>query len=140
MNIKHYPITNTKKVEELYSQKDGVPVKYVCSTDFKTIDRPVDIFYRDSPHPKFGNRYFGIAVDYEDGSYTIFNADEIEKFSFGMVENDNNELEYSQSHHDYKSFKNGNMIDGGRDYIRSGGNFKVYVVRDGNITQYEDSK
>jgi hypothetical protein len=47
------------------------------------------------------------------------------------VENDTGELEYSQSHHDYKRFDNGNMIDGGRVYIRGNNCKKVYVVQNG---------
>ena len=134
MIIKHYPITKIEQSEKVYSEKDGVPVKYVCTTDFKRSDRPADIFYRDSAHPEFGNRYFGIAVNYEDGGYIIFNADEIEKFTFGLVEDDDGNLQYSQSHHDYKSFDNGNMIDGGREYIRSSyTGVKVFVVRDGEM-------
>lgn len=136
--IKHFPITDTDKVCYIYSAKDGVPINYVCTTDFNISDRPVDIFYRDSAHPEFGNKYFGIAVNYDDGSYTIFNADEIEKFSFGMVEDDDGDLQYSQYHHDYKSFNNGNMIDGGRDYIRSSTNAIIYVVRNGKFTLTKD--
>ena len=129
MNIKHYPITNIKKVEELYSEKDGVPVKHVCTTEFG--DSIVDVFYRDTPHPKFGNRYF--AVLFRDNVPYIANADEVEKLTFGLVQNDNGDMEYSRSRHDYKQFKNGNMIDGGRDYIRSSGKVFVYVVRDGKM-------
>jgi hypothetical protein len=131
MNIKHYPITNTVKVEELYSEKDGVPVKYVCSTEF--YDVTADIFYRPTPHPEFGNKYFAVYFRGRDDIPYIANADHIENFTFGLVENDNGELEYSQSRHDYKTFKNGNMIDGGRDYIRSSGQVKIGIVRDGEI-------
>jgi hypothetical protein len=53
-----------------------------------------------------------------------------------MVENDEGNLEYSFYRHDYKSFKNGNMIDGGRDYIRSSGKVKVFVVRDGVMKHF----
>ena len=134
--IKHFPIANTDKVIEHYSQKDNVPINYVCTTDYNVSDRPADIFYRNTPHPTFGNRYFGIAVNYEDGSYTIFNADEIESFTFGLVEDDDGNLQYSQSHHEYKSFDNGNMIDGGRRYIRSSrNNVSIYVVRDGKMVE-----
>lgn len=132
MNIVHYPITNIKKVEELYSEKDGVPVKHVCTTEFG--DSIVDIFYRDTPHPKFGNRYF--AVLFRDNVPYIANADEVEKLTFGLVQNDNGDMEYSRSRHDYKKFKNGNMIDGGRDYIRSCGRVFVYVVRDGKMIRH----
>jgi hypothetical protein len=66
----------------------------------------------------------------------IANADRIEDFTFGMVENDDGDLEYSRSRHDYKEFKNGNVIDGGRDYIRSNGKVLVFVVRDGIMKHY----
>ena len=130
--IKHFPITNTDKVCELYSEKDGVPIKHVCTTEFN--NAIADVFYRDTPHPEFGNRYF--AILFRDDKMYIANADQVEDFSFGMVENDEGHLEYSVHRHDYKSFKNGNMIDGGRDYIRSSGKVKVFVVRDGRMIHY----
>lgn len=133
MNIKHYPITNYPKVEEIYSEKDGVPVKYVCTTEF-TDNIIADVFYRETPHPEFGNKYF--AVLFRDDQPYIANADRVENLTFGMVENDEGALEYSRSRHDYKEFKNSNMIDGGRDYIRSSGNVKVFVVRDGVMKHY----
>ncbi len=133
--IKHFPVTNTDKVIEHYSQKDNVAISYVCTTDFKMSNRPVDIFYRETPHPEFGNKYFGIAPNYADGSYSIFNADEIEKFTFGMVEDDDGDMQYSRYHHDYKSFKNGNMIDGGRNYTRHNGGAKFYIVRNGQMVE-----
>lgn len=139
MNIKHYPITNTAKVEQLYSEKDGVPVKYVCTTEFNNV--VADIFYRETPHPKFGNKYFAlffrVSPNQQYDKLMITNADSVENFAFGMVQNDDNELEYSMTRHDYKSFNNGNMIDGGRDYIRSSGNAKVFVVRNGEMINHE---
>jgi hypothetical protein len=130
--IKHFPITNTDKVCELYSEKDGVPIKHVCTTEFN--NAIADVFYRDTPHPEFGNRYF--AILFRDDKMYIANADQVEDFSFGMVENDEGHLEYSVHRHDYKGFKNGNMIDGGRDYIRSSGKVKVFVVRDGIMKHF----
>jgi hypothetical protein len=132
MIIKHRPLTNTSQVEKLYSEKDGVPVKHVCTTEFG--DFVADVFYRESPHPDFGNKYF--AVLFRDNIPYIANADQIENFTFGMVENDDGQLEYSQSRHDYKSFENGNMIDGGRDYIRSSGKVKIFVVKDGKMINF----
>jgi hypothetical protein len=133
MNIKHYPITNIKKAEELYSEKDGVPVKHVCTTEFA--DGVIaDVFYRETPHPEFGNKYF--AILFRNSKLYIANADEVEKLTFGMVENDDGDMEYSRSRHDYKEFKNGNMIDGGRDYIRSSGKVKIYVLRDGKMISH----
>ena len=137
--IKHFPITNTDVVVSHYSEKDGVPIKYVCTTDFNVSDRPVDIFYRETSHPQFGNKYFGIALDYESDGFIIFNADKVENFTFGMVEDDDDNLQYSQYHHDYKSFNNGNMIDGGRSYNRYSGKLYTYIVRNGHMIAMEGS-
>ena len=134
MKIKHHPnITDIQKVVDYYSEKDGVEVKYVCTTDLIASDVPVDVFYRDTPHPEFGNRYFGLYYDRVRDALMICSADVVETFNFGMVENDNGELEYSQSHHDYKMFENGNMIDGGRAYIRSTNCCDVYKIKNGEF-------
>ena len=132
--IKHFPFTHTDKVIEYYSEKDGVPIKYVCTTDLDSTDNPADIFYRETPHPKFGNRYFSIRP-YHDDTLFIGNADDVETLSFGMVEDDDGNLQYSQYHHDYKSFQNGNMIDGGRSYTRASGQVVYYIVRDGQMVE-----
>jgi len=134
MTIKHYPVFPTEKVVEHYTEQDGVPVQYVCTTDISRSDMPMDVFYRETPHPEFGNRYFGLYADRE-GRVMITNADRVEEFEFGMVENNDGELEYSQSHHDYKVFENGNMIDGGRQYIRSLLGCDVYRVKDGGFVK-----
>lgn len=136
MNIKHYPVTKTSNVEKLYSEKDGVQVKHVCTTEFG--NSIADIFYRDTPHPEFGNKYF--AIFFRGETPYIANADAIENLTFGMVENDDAQLEYSRSRHDYKSFKNGNIIDGGRDYIRSNGKVLVFTVKDGSMTHYKTAE
>jgi hypothetical protein len=135
MNIKHYPLFDTETICKHYSEKDGVEVMYVCTTDLNASDVPVDVFYRSTPHPEFGNRYFGLYYDTVRDHMMITNADMVETFEFGMVENDNGELEYSQSHHDYKTFENGKMIDGGRVYIRTTkGCDIVYRIQDGEFT------
>jgi len=140
MNIKHYPLFNTNEVCKVYSDKDGVDVKYVCTTDLKASDVPVDVFYRATPHPEFGNRYFGLYYDHHRDATMITNADIVETQEFGVVENDEGELEYSQSHHDYKQFENGNMIDGGRQYIRSSLGADVLKVKDGEFVKSENSQ
>ena len=129
--IKHFPITDTNKVCDLYSKKDGVPIKYVCTTELHHDNIPVDIFYRSTPHPEFGNKYFGLYIS-KDG-LTISNADKVEDFTFGIVEDDNGDMQYSQYRHDFKSFNNGNMIDGGRSYVRSAGKIKAHIVKDGEM-------
>lgn len=130
MNIQHESLFDTAKVEKLYTEKDGVEVKYVCTTDLKTSDRPMDIFYRATPHPEFGNYYFGLFWS-NDKSLMITNADIVESFEFGMIEVDG-KYYYSQSHHDYKVVE-GKMIDGGRAYIKSSGGAICMRVKNGKF-------
>jgi hypothetical protein len=137
--IKHKPIFDVEKVIKHYTERDGVPVVYVCTSDVLTSDNPKDIFYRadGSSHPEFGNRYFGLAMD-RSGSIWISNADRIESLEFGMVADSSGDLHYSQSHHDYKVLDNGKMIDGGRVYIRSNGCSVVMKVKDGILTAIDE--
>ena len=107
-----------QKIIEHYEEKDGVDITYVCTTDLRASDVPVDVFYRSTPHPDFGNRYFGLYHDHYRGHTMITNADVVEELEFGMIEV-GGKYYYSQSHHDYKSFVDGEFIDGGRQYVRS---------------------
>ena len=134
MTIKHSPVFDTEQVIKNYSDKDGVPVRYVCTTDINHIDMPVDVFYRETPHPEFGNHYFGLFVDHS-GRIMITNADQVEELEFGLVVNDDGDWEYSRSRHDFKQFENGSMIDGGRAYIRSSGYHVVHIVKDGEFVK-----
>src|SRR5210317_103651 len=131
MNIQHEPMFDTAKVEKVYSEKDGVEVRYICTTDLTASDVPVDVFYRATPHPEFGNHYFGIYYDHVRGHTMITNADAVESLEFGMIEVDG-KYYYSQSHHDYKVVE-GKMIDGGRAYIRSNGYTVVMKVKNGKF-------
>lgn len=144
MNIVHRPIFDREKVIEHYSGKDGVPVKYVCTSALEDEARAMDIFYRDTPHPDFGNRYFGLyfrstgSLD-EQRQLCITNADKIEDAEFGMVEVDG-QLHYSQHRHDYYSV--GNVaVDGGRAYFRRSGDLSVPTkflkVKDGEFVDAE---
>jgi hypothetical protein len=147
MNINHDPLFNREKIIEHYTKQDGVPVTYVCTSDLTASDVPVDIYYRDTPHPEFGNKYFGLYYDTVRDHMMICNADIVETLDFGMV-NDGSVWHYSQSHHDYKSFPNGQMIDGGRLYCRSSPEVEFYVVRNGkfiknhgeDLTNWMDTK
>ena len=132
MNIEHFPLFDIEKVEKIYTEKDGVEVKYVCTTDLRASDVPVDVFYRETPHPEFGNRYFGIFYDNFRGCMMITNADVVESLEFGMIEVDG-KYYYSQSHHDYKSFADGEFIDGGRAYIRSSGGAITTHIKNGKF-------
>ena len=119
--IIHEPIFDTQKIIEHYTEKDGVDIKYVCTSAIGYQDFAVDIFYRETPHPQFGNRYFGIYRNMfaAGAQIMITNADKIEDFDFGMIEDSKGDLHYSAHRHDYKVLDNGNMIDGGRAYIKS---------------------
>ena len=57
--IKHEPLFDTQKVCEHYTEKDGVPITYVCTSALGNEAWAMDIFYRETPHPEFGNHYFG---------------------------------------------------------------------------------
>lgn len=133
MIIQHNPRVNIQLAEKLYSEKDGVTVKYVCTSAINSYAGiAADIFYRETPHPKFGNRYFGLLYDIED-RLLITNADKIEDLEFNMVDVDG-ELHYSQHRHDYRVV--GDVaIDGGRSYLRRSGNLsrpvKQLKVKDG---------
>lgn len=138
VNINHEPLFDTVEVENIYTEKDGVDVKYVCTTDLQASDVPVDVFYRATPHPQFGNRYFGIYHDHFRGHTMITNADIVEDLEFGMILVDG-KYYYSQSHHDYRVVE-GKMIDGGRQYIRSSGGADVFKIQDGEFVQHEYSE
>ena len=135
MMIKHEPLFDTQNVCELFSQKENVPITYVCTSALGDEAQAMDIFYRETPHPQFGNRYFGL---YHNGNLMITNADRIESVEFGLVEDDDGDLQYSAHRHDYKLFENGNMIDGGRAYIKSSMcEIKHYVVRNGEMVEVD---
>ena len=137
--IVHKPLMDVQKVIEHYTEKDGVPIKYVCSSSItENGTAAADIFYRDTPHPKFGNRYFGLYWSTAVGKVMIANADKIEDFEFALVEDENGDLHYSRHRWDYLSFSNGNMIDGGRAYIKSSGcKLYVYRIKNGEMVENE---
>ena len=133
--IKHVNIFKKDAMAEHYSKKDGVAVKYVCTSALGSEARAMDIFYRATPHPQFGNRYFGLYIDQHD-RVMITNADRIEDAQFAMIEDFNGDLHYSAHRHDYKAV-DGKMIDGGRAYVRSSGVTIPYRVVDGELVEAE---
>ena len=140
MNIQHNPIYNRDLVIKHYSEKDGVPIKYVCTSALDNEEFAMDIFYRETPHPEFGNRYFGLYSKPDlsgnnEAKLMITNADAIEGQTFAMVEDLNGDLVYSQHRHDFRMMKNGNMIDGGRAYVRANGMIHSFEVKDGEFAE-----
>ena len=143
MNIQHEPLFDTAKVEKIYSEKDGVEVKYVCTTAIQEhAEFAADVFYRATPHPEFGNRYFGLYTNHfhqDKPTVMITNADSIESLEFGMIEVEG-KYYYSQHRHDYKVIED-KMIDGGRAYIRSGAHdVDVFKIQDGEFVRHESSE
>ena len=143
MKINHSPLFDTKRVEELYKHKDGVPVTYVCTSAIGGEAQAMDIFYRETPHPDFGNRYFGLYRNQHfaaDGMIMITNADKIEDAEFGMLEGSDG-WEYSQHRHDFR-YVGACAIDGGRAYIRRVGDLsapaKYMKIVDGKFVEMTD--
>jgi hypothetical protein len=146
MNIQHSPLFDTARVEKLYSEKDGVTVKYVCtSAPNEHATYAADIFYRETPHPEFGNRYFGIyrATGYGaalEPQIFITNADPIEGLEFGMIEGPEG-WEYSQHRHDYRQVGDC-AVDGGRSYFKRAGDLSVPAkfmkIVDGKFVEMTD--
>lgn len=146
MNIQHRPIFDTDKVCKHYSEKDGIPIKYVCTSALGHEAQAMDIFYRETPHPVFGNRYFGLfwhSLHFElPAELMITNADKIEDAEFGMVEVDGG-LHYSQHRHDFYSV--GDVaVDGGRSYFKRVGDLSVPTkwlkVKNGEFVEEKDEK
>lgn len=135
MKIKHEPLFETQRIIDHYERKDNVAIKYTCTSALGHQDFSVDIFYRDTPHPEFGNRYFGLYRNmYAAGAQVLItNADVVEDLDFGMIEDSNGDLHYSSHRHDYKVLDNDRMIDGGRAYVRSNTSVRVFKVKDGEF-------
>lgn len=122
--IHHRPILNVDKIAAFYTKKDGADVRYVCTSAMGGGTTAVDIFFRETPHPDFGNRYFMVFNSPAFGTLMIGNADAIEKDAFTMVLGDDG-WEYSQHRHDYYTPEGaGITIDGGRAYFRCVGDMR----------------
>jgi len=137
VNIAHRPLFDTDKVCEHYSAKDSVAVKYVCTSALGSEAQAMDIFYRETPHPDFGNRYFGLY--YIGKNVMIANADAIESAEFTVMEV-NGGWHYSQHRHDFYTVGDVSL-DGGRAYFRCVGNVnrptKNVKIKDGNFVEEE---
>jgi hypothetical protein len=139
MNIKHDPLFDTDMVEKKYSELEGVPVRYVCTTAMGNGNdvEPADIFYRETPHPEFGNYYFGLWFRGED--VYIFNADGVIDLDFAMITDSEGFYHYSRSRWDYRQVDN-NFIDGGRAYFRGSCAAEWFKIKDGKFEKPLDIK
>lgn len=118
-----------KKVEEKYK------AKYVFESCLKLKDggwcnRPVAIFYTETPHPE-GSNYFGLYFN-DFGDLMITNGISATEPFEGLQVGEN--VIYSRYRHDYREYKDV-AVDGGRDYLKVVGNIhhphvKIKVVED----------
>tara|TARA_B100000212_G_scaffold240109_1_gene182877 strand:+ start:1060 stop:1575 length:516 start_codon:yes stop_codon:yes gene_type:complete len=78
-------------------------------------EKPLDVFYQAEPEEGFSN-YFGLIV--KDDKVLITDAQScFQNPMIGIVEED---IVYvSRYRHDYVETPSGNIIDGGRDYVKS---------------------
>ena len=93
---------------------------------------PVDVFYQPNPDVSKGHsHYFGM---YRDGlKAMICNAESAFSEPITGILTEDGEVIVSRYRHDCV-FKEGYMIDGGRDYTRSsGGKFVNVTVKDGEF-------
>ena len=118
MDINHRPLFKTDQTVKELSRKEGVAIKYVATTELLNTGYPVDVFYRSTPHPKFGNWYFGLYFNYMADSVMICDADCIEDLTFAMIQDENHAWHYSRFNHDFVSVGE-DFIDGGRTCVRS---------------------
>ena len=86
---------------------------------------PVDVFYQPNPDVSKGHsHYFGMHVN-ENGVF-ISNAESAFSEPITGILTEDGEVIVSRYRHDYVT-KDGQMIDGGRDYVRSSGGPYVKV-------------
>lgn len=136
--INHRPYLDVEDIIKHYTEADGVPIQYVCTSEIDERNVVYDIFYRSdhSPHPEHGNRYFGLRAvknpHTEETKVVIINADEIEGKNFALIQDDEGNYQYSRYVHEYLEF-NGNMIDGGRQYCRFRGDIVPGICFRGRI-------
>lgn len=83
-------------------------------------EQPVDVFYVANPDRSKGHtNYFGLFVR-DNASYIVDASSAFDAPITGILTNDG-EVIVSRYRHDYVE-KNGYIIDGGRDYLKCGGN------------------
>ncbi len=92
---------------------------------------PVDVFYQPNPDVSKGHtHYFGMYIS-ERGDLMISNAESAFSEPIAGILTESGEVIVSRYRHDYVQ-KDGQVIDGGRDYVRSsGGKFVNITMKDG---------
>lgn len=131
--IKHNSYFVVDQVVQHFKKRDSVSIIYVCTTALGNGTDAYDVFYRSTPHPQFGNHYFGVRPALGEGSMFICDDDVVEGMQLACVEDINGALHYSAHRHDCVKLDNGNMIDGGRAYTRATGKVTYKTIRKGEL-------
>ncbi|CAB4162709.1 hypothetical protein UFOVP787_95 [uncultured Caudovirales phage] len=109
--------SDIQKIEDKYN---GVYIFESCIRNRfgGWVNFPVAVFHSQIAHPD-GSNYFGIYLSPIDGSLMICNAISAVEEGFEGLQVGNDVI-YSRYRHDYRQH-NGYFVDGGRDYLRYGG-------------------
>lgn len=119
LNGFHYGPDGIAEIESNYNAKY---MGYWCTKNPKNgwNESPVDVFYVAEPDRSRGHtNYFGMFV-HDDTSYITDASSAFSEPITGILTNDG-EVIVSRFRHDY-IMKDGYMIDGGRDYLKSSSN------------------
>lgn len=127
----HFGKKGIAKIEKFYSAK-YMGYWAVRKTSDSWTNFPVDVFYQPNPDVSKGHsHYFGLFLDTPGAM--IVNAESAFSEPITGILTEDGEVIVSRYRHDYVE-KDGQMIDGGRDYLRSsGGKFVNITVKDGEF-------
>lgn len=133
----HLSATAIKQVEEHYGAK-YLGYWAIQNKDGNWTDQPVDVFYQSMPDVEKGHKhYFGMY--WRDHNLMITDATSAFERPITGLLCDDDEVIVSRYRHDCVA-KNGRMIDGGRDYLRSSvsdDNKYVYITVKSGEFQFE---
>jgi hypothetical protein len=96
-------------------------------------EMPVEVFYQSDPDRSKGHSNF-LGIFMQNGQLYVLNAESAFSEPITGVLCENGEVVVSRYRHNYIE-KNGIMIDGGRDYIRSsaGATYVNVIMQNGNF-------
>lgn len=150
--LKNPEVLSVKAVEYIQERKNAV---FVCDTCLRGpggwINSPVAVFYNKDPAnvPPGGSLWFGMFHRAEnpmdpDSKYELYITNAISAVQDVIVgvRANNDDIVYSRCRHDYRMSPDGSaMIDGGRDYIRTGpfgkGTVELQII-DGELVIAEE--
>ena len=122
-----FSVDDIKRIEQKYD------AKYICETCIRNktggwANRPVAVFYQPDTDkvPDGGTQWFGMFV--QEGNLYICNAvSALEPFRGVKTKHD--DVLFSRWRHDYRADPHNEVwVDGGRDYLRWGGEGEVVRI------------